>query len=53
MCDRWTCLLTAKNDVETLEDVFEDGNVAGEEDEGDDRGVRYGRDARVLPLDHC
>lgn len=31
--------LTAEHDIETLEDVLQDGYVAGEEDEGDDAGV--------------
>ena len=42
--------LTSKNDVETLEDVLEDGHVTGEKDQGDEGGVRDARDARVLPL---
>lgn len=42
---------TSENNVETLQNIFEDRDVAGEEDEGDGRSKGNGGDARVLPLE--
>jgi hypothetical protein len=44
-------LLTTEDDVESLEKVLEDGDIAGEEDEGEDRGKGDGGDTGVLPAE--
>ena len=43
--------LTAEDGVSGLAEVLEDGNVAGEEDEGDDCGVDNASHPGVLPAE--
>lgn len=44
-------VLTAEDNVETLEEVLQDRDIASEEDEGDDRGKRNGSNTGVLPAE--